>query len=152
MVLGVLTVMPKQFRVWASSCLSWYRGMPESIRIIMTAFIGAPIGYVTYLILYAINPLEPRATISWFIAFLINIGRQHGLHRWLTFDKPGPYGPSLRRAYVMYSGSAVATTILNWLLTVRYGINHNLAWLACVGLTGLISLGFLKRFVFRQRR
>jgi hypothetical protein len=124
--------------------------MPEPVRIVGTACIGACIGYVTYFIIYALNPFEPRATSSWLAAFLVNVSRQHALHRWLTFRHPGPYWPSLARAYVMYSGTAVATTSLNWFLTVHQGIDHNLAWLACLELTASISLVFLKRFVFNN--
>jgi hypothetical protein len=137
---------------WHTSGNGWlrrYRAMPEALRIVATAFIGASIGYVTYLVIYAINPFQPRATTSWLLAFLVNVVRQHGLHRWLTFEHHGPYWPSLRRAYVMYSGSAVATTALNWSLTVHLGWNHHLAWVACLFLTATISLVFLKRFVFK---
>jgi hypothetical protein len=123
--------------------------MPEPMRIAATALFGAAIGYVTYLLIYALNPLHPRTTTSWLLAFLLNIMRQHGLHRGLTFEHSGPYWPSLGRAYVMYSGTAVATTALNWYLTVSRGLNHNAAWLMCMGLTAIISLIFLKRFVFR---
>jgi hypothetical protein len=125
-----------------------YRAMPELLRIAATAVIGAAIGYVTYLAIYFLNPLQPRATTSWFMAFLVNVSRQHALHRYLTFADTGPYWPSLRRAYVMYSGTAAATTTFNWYLTTRLFWNHNLAWLACLGLTALISLALLKRFVF----
>ena len=143
--------MRQQIRRLAQSCLRRYRAMPELLRIVATACIGAMIGYVTYLLVYLLNPIEPRATTSWLLAFLINVSRQHALHRWLTFDEPGRYWPSLGCAYVMYSGTAVATTSLNWFLVVRHHLNHNLAWLACMGLTALISLAFLKRFVFGQR-
>jgi hypothetical protein len=143
--------MHRQLTSLAQSCLRRYRAMPEAWRIVATACIGAMIGYVTYLLVYALNPIAPRATTSWLLAFLINVSRQHALHRWLTFDEPGRYWPSLRRAYVMYSGTAVATTSLNWLLAVRHHLNHNLAWLACMGLTALISLVLLKRFVFGRQ-
>jgi putative flippase GtrA len=125
--------------------------MSEPFRILATACIGATVGYATYILVYILNPIEPRATTSWFFAFLIGVSRQHALHRWLTFARPGRYWPSLVRAYVMYSGTAVAATALNWILTVQIGINHNLAWLACLVLTGLISLVFLKQFVFGER-
>jgi hypothetical protein len=129
--------------------LSWYRSLPQPARIIGTAILGAAIGYVTYALIYAVNPLPWRATTSWLAAFLVNVARQHALHRTLSFDASAHYGRSLRRAYVMYSGSAAATTSLNWYLTVVRGIGHQRAWFACLGLTGLISLLFLKRYVFR---
>jgi len=126
-----------------------YRAFPEPVRIVSTAFIGAALGYATYQIIYALNPLQERATTSWLLAFILNIARQHALHRSLTFEHSGPYWPSLGRAYVMYSGSAAATTALNWRLTTIGGLNHNAAWAICMGLTATISLAFLKRFVFR---
>lgn len=122
--------------------------MPEPARLLATAVIGAGIGYITYLLIFLVNPLPQRATTSWLIAFLVNVSRQHALHRWLTFDNPGPYWPSLRRAYVMYAGTAAVTTALNGYLTLYVGLNHHLAWLACLLTAAAISLLFLKRFVF----
>lgn len=133
--------------------MSWlrrYRALPEPARVVGTAVIGASIGYITYLIVFAVNPLPWRATTSWLAAFLINVARQHALHRTLTFGDESAYWPSLRRAYLMYSGTALATTTLNWYLTVDRGLDHQRAWLACLGLTALISLVFLKRFVFQR--
>jgi hypothetical protein len=131
------------------SLLQRYRTLPEPIRVTVTAFIGATVGFATYQLIYAFNPFEPRTTTSWLLAFLVNIVRQRGLHRRLTFLHSGPYWPSLRRAYVMYSGSAVATTVLNWYLTDFSSLSHNVIWAICMGLTATISLLFLKRFVFR---
>jgi hypothetical protein len=133
----------------AWSVLRRYRTLPEPIRLVATASIGAAIGFVTYQLIYALNPLQPRTTTSWLLAFLFNIARQHGLHRSLTFTNSGPYWPSLGRAYLMYSGTAMATTTLNWYLTIVRGLNHNVSWVICMGVTATISLLFLKRFVFR---
>jgi hypothetical protein len=130
------------------SLVKRYRALPEIVRMVTTALIGATIGFITYRVIYALNPLHLRATSSWLMAFMVNVMRQHGLHRVLTFKNPGPYWPTLRRAYVMYSGSAVATTVLNWYLTEKWGWDHNAAWLACTSLTGAISTVFLKRYVF----
>ncbi len=126
-----------------------YRLMPEPVRIVSTALIGAAVGFITYLLIYALNSLHPRSTTSWLLAFLINIARQHALHRSLTFLHSGPYWPSLGRAYVMYSGAAVATTALNWYLTMIRGFDHYATWAVCMALTAAISLLFLKRFVFK---
>jgi len=125
--------------------------MPEKVRMLVTAVIGAVIGLITYEIIYALNPIQPRATTSWALAFCIGIARQHALHRWLTFTHESPYWPSLGRAYVMYSGSAAAGTLLNWGLTAGLGINHRIAWVICLFTTAAISLIFLKRYVFRTR-
>jgi putative flippase GtrA len=117
--------------------------------LVITACLGALIGFVTYEIIYWINPIDPRASTSWFIAFVVGVARQHALHRWLTFSHPTPYWKSLGRAYVMYSGSLVVTSALNWGLTEQLLLNHRLAWAICLLVTALISLVFLKRYVFR---
>jgi len=119
--------------------------------MVVTAGIGALIGLLTYEIIYALNPLQPRAASSWAVAFAMGIARQHALHRWLTFTHDTPYWSSLGRAYVMYSGSAAAGTLLNWGLTAGLGINHRIAWMICLLTTAMISLIFLKRYVFRTR-
>lgn len=119
--------------------------------MVVTAGIGALIGLLTYEIIYALNPMQPRAASSWAVAFAIGIARQHALHRWLTFTHDTSYWPSLGRAYVMYSGSAAAGTLLNWGLTAGLGINHRIAWVICLLTTAMISLIFLKRYVFRTR-
>ena len=125
-----------------------YHRRPEKVRLVMTAVLGAAIGYITYEIIYFFNPFPHRAPTSWLLAFMIGVLRQHALHRWLTFTVQPPYWHSLGRAYVMYLGSAITTTALNGLLTGVLGINHRLAWLACILTTALISLLFLKRYVF----
>jgi len=136
---------------FAGSIVRHYQGMPEKARMLVTAVIGAIIGLITYEIIYALNPVQPRATTSWALAFGIGIARQHALHRWLTFTHKSPYWQSLGRAYVMYSGSAIAGTLLNWGLTSGLGVNHRIAWVICLFTTAAISLIFLKRYVFRTK-
>jgi hypothetical protein len=113
------------------------------------AIIGAGISFITYEIIYYFNPINPKASSSWFFAFIINIARQHALHRWFTFDKPSKYWNSLLRAYIMYSGSVMLSSALNWLLTEYWTVNHRIAWVICTLLIGAISLIFLKKFVFK---
>ncbi len=124
--------------------------LPENTKMVLVAIIGALIGLVTYEIIYFLNPFEPRASSSWFVAYLINIFRQHSLHRWLTFSHKGSYWKSLRRAYVMYSGSLMIGVILNWILVELLSVNHRLAWLFCLIVTASISFFFLKRYVFKH--
>lgn len=127
-----------------------YHRMPENLRLLVTALLGAVIGLATYEIIYFLNPLQPNATISWALSVTVNIARQHALHRWLTFPNATRYWPSLGRAYVMYSGSAVVTILLNLGLTAGLGLNHRVVWLICTLTTAGISLIFLRRFVFRS--
>ena len=128
--------------------MTCYRRRPENVRLMATATLGAAIGYATYEIIYLVNPLPYRATTSWLLGFLVGVLRQHALHRWLTFTTKPPYWRSLGRAYIMYSGAAGTTTFLNWMLTEVLRIHHRVAWLACIAATALISLVFLKRYVF----
>ena len=130
--------------------ISAYKTLPENIRLILTAIIGAAIGFVTYEIIYFFNPIEPRASSSWFIAFLVDVLRQHALHRWLTFDTKTHYWKSLIRAYIMYSGALITTTGLNYFLTKTLLIDHQLAWFICILIKALISLLFLKKYVFKK--
>jgi putative flippase GtrA len=131
--------------------VAFYHQLPEQIRLVCTAILGAGIGWVTYEIIYWLNPLDSsRATTSWALAFLIGVARQHALHRTLTFTHHSPYWRSLGRAYLFYSVSTLLGAALNYTLTNRLGLHHRLAWLACLGLTACISMLFLKRLVFRD--
>lgn len=127
-----------------------YRTLPEWVRLVLTAVIGASIGLLTYEIIYWLMPVNPRATISWGTAYLIGIARQHALHRYLTYHHhDSPYWPSLGRAYVMYSGAFALGVLLDHGLTQYLGLHHRTAWFICLGVTALVSFVFLKRFVFK---
>jgi putative flippase GtrA len=129
--------------------LTKYRKLPELIRLSITAIIGAFTGFITYEIIYYLNPLHPKASTSWFLAYIIGVARQHALHRWLTFNHKASYWKSLYKAYIMYSGSLLVSSALNWFLTEILYLNHRLAWACCLLTTALISLVFLKRYVFK---
>ena len=132
----------------ARALLARYHALPEKVRMIVTAILGALTGLLTYEVFYALDPFEPRATTAWTASFLVGITRQHGLHRVLTFTHQTPYWPSLGRAYVMYTGALLWGTALNWVLTQKCGIDHQIAWGCCLMSTATISLVFLKGFVF----
>ena len=131
--------------------LRLFKKLPENIRMVLVAILGALIGLITYEIIYFINPFEPRASSSWFAAAVVNIARQHSLHRWLTFTYKSNYWRSLRRAYIMYSTSLLVGVVLNWFLVERLHVNHRLAWAICLIITASISFFFLKRYVFKQK-
>ena len=113
-----------------------------------TAVTGAGIGYLTYEVIYYLNPLNNKATSSWITAFIIGVARQHGLHRIFTFEHYSPYWKSLGRAYIMYSASALIGGLANFTMVQIYQIHHRIAWLVCLGITASISLIFLKKHVF----
>ncbi|AXG69892.1 GtrA-like protein [Kordia sp. SMS9] len=117
--------------------------------MLIIAVIGAVLGFVTYEIVYYFNPFSPRATISWIFAFIIGIARQHALHRQFTFSHKTSYFKSLYRAYVVDIGALVFSTGLNWLLAEALHLNHRLVWGICLASTALISLVFLKKYIFK---
>jgi putative flippase GtrA len=125
-----------------------FRRLPEKIRLLLVALLGASIGLATYQLIYWVNPFEPRAPTSWLASFLVGVPRQYSLHRSLTFRSDVPYAPHLARAYALYACVAVVTTSLDWLLVVRHSVPHHLAWLACISTTGLINFFALKPLVF----
>jgi len=131
------------------SIISSYKSLPENVKLVLTGIIGALLGFVTYEIIYFINPFEPKASISWFLAFIAGVARQHALHRWLTFNFKTPYWKSLFKAYVMYSGSLLLSSALNWFLTEIIQLHHRIAWACCLLITALISLVLLKKYVFK---
>lgn len=126
----------------------WLQGLPEKPRMTLVAIFGGLIGLAVYELIYILNPIEPRATTSWLLSFLIGVPRQHALHRWLTFGDQTPYWSSLKRAYVLYSSLVVLTTALNYLLVEIFHWYHLLAWLTCVTTAGAINLFILKPIVY----
>lgn len=137
--------------IWKKVLLK-YKSFSEFNRMILTAIIGVIIGFFTYEIIYYVNPINPRATSSWVISFVIGVVRQHGLHRWLTFEESIPYWRSLFKAYIMYSSSLILSTSLNLFLVEYIDLNHRLAWILCIAMNGGVSLFFLKRFVFSSKK
>ena len=122
----------------------------EFTRMVSIAILGAIIGFITYEIIYYFNPFSPRATLSWILAFIIGTARQHALHRHFTFLFKTHYWESLYRAYILDFGVLVSTSALNWFLTEIIHVDHRLAWFSCLVLTAIISLIFLKQFVFKK--
>ena len=122
----------------------------EFTRMVSIAILGAIIGFITYEIIYYFNPFSPKATLSWILAFIIGTARQHALHRHFTFLFKTHYWESLYRAYILDFGVLVSTSALNWFLTEIIHVDHRLAWFSCLVLTAIMSLIFLKQFVFKK--
>lgn len=131
----------------------WVHGQPELVRVAVAAAIGTLLAWVTYEIVFALNRLEPRATTSWVIAFIIGIFRQHHLHRNLSF--PGfraRYSVSLRREAFASLCVLAASAGLNYLLVTVAGLHHRLAWAFCLTSVAAFEYALMKLYVFRSRR
>lgn len=137
----------------ANSFIRWVHRQDEIIRVGITATIGTAAAFVTYEIVFHFNWLEPRATISWAIAFVIGVFRQHHLHRVLSFpSSPVRYGVSLRRDWLASLLVLICSVIANFTLTERIALHHRQAWAIClIGASGL-EYALLKFFVFRRSR
>ena len=120
-------------------------------RLVLTGLLGALLGWITYELLYGLNPFTRyRATSSWAANWVLSVWRQHGLHRWLTFASRAPYARSLGRAFAFYAVSGILGAWANFELVFGLGVHHRTAWLVCLAGGGLISLLFLRTFVHRE--
>ena len=134
-----------------SQFIDWVHERPEFVRVCITATIGTALAWATYEIVFFLNPLDPKATTSWGIAFGIGILRQHHLHRTLSFPKNGvPYGLSLWRDVLASIGILVASVSLNFALTEMGEIHHRIAWAICLTSVAVFDYLMMKFFVFRR--
>ncbi|WP_422107375.1 GtrA family protein [Winogradskyella sp.] len=120
--------------------------------MLIIALLGVVLGFITYELIYYLNPLSPRATLSWTLAFLIGIWRQHALHRRFTFLNQSPYFESLIKAYIADIGVLVMSTLLNWWLSEILGLSHRLVWFICLIVASMASFVCLKGYVFKVKR
>ena len=135
-----------------SGIISWVHAQPELIRVSITAAIGTVLAWITYEIVHFLNPIEPKATTSWGIAFAIGILRQHHLHRTLSFPRNGvPYGLSLWRDVLASVGILIASLILNFALTQVGEVHHRIAWAICLASVAVFDFLMMKFFVFRRK-
>ncbi|MCA0869974.1 GtrA family protein [Seohaeicola saemankumensis] len=115
--------------------------------------IGTFAAFVTYEIVFCLNDIEPRATVSWAIAFVIGMFRQHHLHRVLAFPATRVrYGVSLQREWLSSVLVLIFGLALNYFLTERVGLHHRYAWATCLISVAGLEYGLLKFFVFRRTR
>ena len=128
----------------------WVRSRRELERVAIAAGIGTVLAWLTYEIIYLINPFEPRATTSWTAAFLIGIFRQHHLHRTLAFYKSTrSYSGSLSREAAAALLILIIGIFLNFWLTNHWDIHHRAAWAICLVSVAMLEYGLMKFFVFR---
>ena len=108
-----------------------FLSLPQIIRFGVVGIFGLLAGWITYEIIYWLNPYSNlRATSSLAVAWLIGVPRQHALHRWLTFTSPSAYWGSLGRAYLSYSLGAITSILVNFWLVEQIEIYHRIGWLA----------------------
>ncbi|PTX63581.1 putative flippase GtrA [Kordia periserrulae] len=122
----------------------------ETFRMLIIAGIGVILGFLTYEVMYYVNPFSPKATLSWIAAFVIGIVRQHALHRKFTFSHKGSYVKSLYKAFVVDVGALIFSTVLHLFLVEVLQFHHRWVWGICLLSTALISLIFLKTYVFKR--
>lgn len=144
---------PVSFMGCLQSGVDWCRRRDEIVRVSIVALIGTIAAWLTYEIVFLLNGIEPRATVSWSIAFVIGIFRQHHLHRVLSFPENAlPYAATLKRDIVASIGVFLLSTALIYTLTEFLGLHHRPAWLAGIIFVALFEYLVLKFFVFPQRR
>jgi putative flippase GtrA len=123
------------------------------VRVAMVALIGLPLSWVTYEIIFFFNPLDHKATSSWFLSYLIGIFRQHHLHRCFSFPDTGlAYNASLLRDATSSVTLLILGSVLNWILVEAFALNHRLAWLVCTATIAAATVILLKKFVFKSNR
>lgn len=132
--------------------LDWVHRRPEVERVASVALFGTLVSWLTYELIFLVNPLEPRATTSWFLTYLTAIVRQHHLHRVISF--PGPkagYAATFRRQVVVNVTLLGLGGGLNYGLVELAGMHHRPAWLICMALVATANYLSMKFFVFRRR-
>jgi len=84
------------------------------------------------------------ATASWLSAYLLSIVWQHSLHRYLVFGATGNYWKTLMWTYVSYTLSLVLSSVLNYVLADQLSLNHRIAFVLTLLLTGILNFFTLK--------
>ncbi len=133
--------------------VAWVRRQDEIYRVGIVAAIGTAASYVTYEVVFFLNSIEPHATTSWAISFVIGVFRQHHLHRYLAFPKTTErYGVTLQREWLASLTVFLFSVGLNFYLTEKLSFHHRIAWAACVTSAAGLEYGLLKFFVFRRNK
>jgi len=128
----------------------WLHNRSQFQRIVAVAAFGAAMSWVTYEAIFFINPFEPRATLSWLLAFVIGVVRQHHLHRQFAFPYTEvAYRTSLRRLAITSVTVALMVGTTNYALVTLVGLHHRLVWVLCLMLVAASNFAALKLFVFR---
>ena len=133
--------------------VDWLHRRREVERVASVALFGTLVSWLTYELIFLINPIEPRATTSWFLTYLTAVVRQHHLHRIISF--PGPkanYAATFRRQVVVNGTLLCLGGGLNYVLVEIADMHHRLAWLICMALVATSNYLSMKFFVFRRHQ
>ena len=120
--------------------------------MLIVALAGVVLGYITYEIIYYFNPISPKTTLSWALAFIIGVWRQHALHRRFTFLHKTSYFQSLTKAYMVDIAVLVFSTALSWWLSEIMGLGHRWVWLICLIISSIVSFIALKHYIFKVKQ
>ena len=135
----------------ASCIVDWIHRQEEFYRVALVAAIGTIASYATYELVFWVNFIEPRATTSWAISFVIGVFRQHHLHRHLSFPKASAaYNVTLQREWLSSLIVLIFSVGLNFYLTQKLSFHHRMAWAICITSAAGVEYGLLKFFVFRR--
>lgn len=133
--------------------VAWIRRQDEVLRVGIVAAIGTIASYVTYEVVFFFNGIEPRATTSWTISFVIGVFRQHHLHRYLSFpNATARYTVTLKRDWFASFIVLIFSVALNYYLTEAQSMHHRIAWATCLITAAGFEYGLLKFFVFRRSK
>lgn len=129
----------------------WVHRRPELVRVAIVAGIGTVLAWLTYEIVYALNKIEPRATTSWVLAFIMAIFRQHHLHRNLSFpNNQNSYLVSLSREILSSVWILCASAGLNYGIVSALGLHHRAGWVICLIAVAALEYALMKFYVFRR--
>ena len=128
--------------------------IPEKVRFVIVGLFGVSIGWLIYNLIYILVPeSENRATISWGIAYVLAIFRQHALHYLLTFkESNSSYLESLFGAFLVYGLGFFFTTFINSQLNSTIGLYHQFSYFLTVAFGVVYNYIFLKRMAFKKKR
>lgn len=133
----------------ASAPRSWVGTPAEVLRFFVSGSAGSALFYGLYELLHFLGFGGAHAApASWALGYLVSSFFTHRFHRTFTFRWPTDYWRSLRRTYVVYGSSLVATTALDWFLADRLGLHHRLAWILTLLAGGIANYLALRTWAF----
>ena len=121
----------------------------QFLRFNVAGIIIAVIFWLLYELFYFLQ-LHPelRAESAWIASYVISSVQAHFVHYRFTFKSQRSYLPSLWRTLTVYSTSLVLSTMSEYMLVSKLGLNHRLAWAINASFFGAINFMLLRHFAF----